>query len=206
METTFRENDSGRYVAVVMGASAGGLDALGTVLAHLTAGFALPVIIAQHVHPVQSGYLAQCLDVNCPLPVREAEDKSNIDAGIVYVAPPNYHLLVEDEGTLALSVDERVQYSRPSIDVLFESAADIWGCRAIGVLLTGANRDGAAGLRRIRDCGGLTIAQDPATAEQPAMPQAAIDVDAAHSVLALAEIGRLLARLGTAEATARTPQ
>jgi len=167
------------------------------VLDCLPAEFALPVIVAQHLHPTHGSCLADLLCARCALPVRESEDKDTIEPGTVYVAPPNYHLLVENEETLTLSVDGKVNYSRPSIDVLFESAADVWGRSVVGVLLTGANRDGADGLRHIRDQGGLTIAQTPASAEQPVMPQAAIDAGAVDRALSLDEIGRLLAEIGS---------
>jgi two-component system chemotaxis response regulator CheB len=177
---------------VVIGASWGGLDALGTVLRALSPGFAAPVAVAQHRSPhFERSELADQLGRRGALPVADAEDKQPIAPGRVYLAPPDYHLLVEP-GAFSLSVDAPVLFSRPSIDVLFESAADAYGERATGVLLTGANADGAAGLARIRARGGLTIVQDPAGAAQPAMPEAAIAAGGAQRVLALDEIAPLL--------------
>lgn len=182
----------GMYDAVVIGASAGGLKALFAVLAPLPAEFSLPVVIAQHVHPTQGSCLAELLDRETSFRVKEAEDKEAVQPGFVYVAPPNYHLLVERGGTLSLSIDDKVNFSRPSIDVLFESAAHAWAPGLIGIILTGANCDGAQGLRLIRELGGLTIAQDPATAVHPFMPQAAIDAGAACEVLPISEISKRL--------------
>jgi two-component system chemotaxis response regulator CheB len=179
---------------VVIGCSWGGLGALQAILDDLPADFPSPVIVVQHrgVEARDSG-LAESLARHCALPVRTAEDKDQIEPGTVFVAPPGYHLLVEP-GTLALSTDERVHYSRPSIDVLFDSAADAYGDDVIGVILTGANADGAAGLRTIRERGGLGLVQDPAEAERDAMPLAAISAGAADQVLPLAAIGAELVR------------
>ena len=182
----------GTYHAVVIGASAGGMKALLGVLAPLSAEFRLPVVVAQHVHATQGPCFVEHLNRETSLTVKEAQDKETVQSGFVYVAPPNYHLLVERGGTLSLSIDEKVNFSRPSIDVLFESAAHAWAPGLIGVILTGANHDGAQGLRLIRELGGLTIAQDPATADYPFMPQAAIDAGAAWDVLPIAEISKRL--------------
>ena len=180
---------------VVIGSSWGGLEAVGRVLGGLPAGFGAAVAVAQHRSPeFQDGALAGLLDARGPLAVREAQDKDPIEPGRVYLAPADYHLLVEPEG-FALSIDERVQHSRPSVDVLFESAADAYGERAVGVVLTGANADGAAGLERIKARGGAAIVQDPEDAERPEMPRAAIATGAADRVLALAEIPRCLVEL-----------
>jgi len=140
------------------------------------------------------GLLEQVLGRSSKLPVVPATDKETIEPGHVYVAPADYHLLVE-EGHLALSADAPVEFSRPSIDVLFESAADTYGPRTVGVLLTGANRDGAEGLGRIAAAGGFTVAQDPETAERGDMPAAAIARGATRRVLALERIGPFLADL-----------
>jgi two-component system chemotaxis response regulator CheB len=131
------------------------------------------------------------------MPIQEAKDKTTIRPGVIYVAPPNYHLLVEDDRTLALSIDPRVNFSRPAIDVLFESAVDVYAHHIIGVILTGGNHDGAHGLRRIKEAGGLTIVQDPKTAKAGMMPAAALAATAVDYVLPLPEIGALLARCGT---------
>jgi two-component system chemotaxis response regulator CheB len=179
---------------VVIGASWGGLDALNVVLGGLPERFDAPVAIVQHrsALSVDDG-LAATIDRGSALPVVEADDKVVLVPGTVYLAPADYHLLVERPGQLALSVDERVNQARPSIDVLFESAADAYGGEVIGVLLTGANEDGAAGLRAIRDRGGLCVVQDPATATRSRMPQSAIDAGAADVVAPLPQIAALLA-------------
>jgi two-component system, chemotaxis family, protein-glutamate methylesterase/glutaminase len=177
------------YDLVVVGSSWGGLQALGRLLSDVPPDFEPPVLIAQHRHPdSQEGTLRQLLQRQITRPVLEAEDKLPIEPKHVYVAPPDYHLLVE-HGSLALSVDDRVSYARPSIDVLFESAADAYGDGVIGVILTGANDDGARGLARIKEVGGVAVIQDPAAAVRRAMPDAAIATTAADAILPLEEIG-----------------
>lgn len=183
------------YRAIVVGASAGGFAALKSVLPALPAGYPLPVIVVQHLHPWQDGaallYAAGC----CPLQVKEAEEKEPIQAGTIYFAPPNYHLLIEDDETFALSIDEKVNYTRPSIDVLFESAAAVYGAQLVGVILSGGNQDGAAGLWAIKQHGGLAIVQDPACAEVVIMPRAAISATQVDYVLPLEQIGQVLCKL-----------
>jgi two-component system chemotaxis response regulator CheB len=179
---------------VVIGSSWGGLHALRVVLSGLPPGFQAPVCVAQHRTATdEEAALAGLLDQASALPVRDADDKDALRDGEVLVAPPDYHLLVEP-GEVALSVDAPVRFSRPSIDVLFESAADAYREHAIGVVLTGSNADGAAGLRRIRDFGGHTIVQDPDTAERPEMPRAALDAVGGHGV-PLEEIPAKLAHM-----------
>ncbi len=160
--------------AVVMGASAGALDALLKVLPGLPVGFALPVVVVVHIPPDKDSILANLLASRCSVVVKEAEDKEVLAAGTVYIAPPDYHVLIEPDFRISLSNDEPVLYSRPSIDVLFESAADAYGKGLVGVVLTGANQDGAKGLRYICDCGGIALVQNPESADATAMPQAAI--------------------------------
>jgi two-component system chemotaxis response regulator CheB len=184
---------------VVIGASWGGLDALTRVLTALPEGFPAAVAIVQHRDENESP-LAALLDHRTVLPAREANDKERIEPGVLFVAPPNYHLLVES-GAFALSTDERVQFSRPSIDVLFESAADEFHERVIGVVLTGANADGALGLARIKARGGTTIVQDPATARRPEMPQAALAACTPDAVLAVEDIADRLIELCCTEQT-----
>jgi two-component system, chemotaxis family, protein-glutamate methylesterase/glutaminase len=180
------------YDLIVVGASWGGLDAAGRLLSDLPDAVDAPLVLAQHRHSNSpSGGLAELLHLRIQRPVQDAEDKMAIERGKVYIAPPDYHLLVE-RGSFALSVDERVQYARPSIDVLFESAAYAYGQGVIGIILTGANEDGAAGLRRIKESGGVAIIQDPAQAARRAMPDAAIAATVADAVLPLEEIGRFL--------------
>jgi two-component system chemotaxis response regulator CheB len=171
------------------------MEALSELFSYLPGGFPLPIIVVQHLHPTGEGYLYDYLNDRCALTVKEAGDKESIRPGHIYFAPPDYHLLVERDETLALSIDEKVNYARPSIDVLFESAAHVWSSDLIGVILTGVNHDGARGLRLIREYGGLTIAQDPATAEYPVMPQAAIDAGGVDRILPLDEIGGFLSTL-----------
>jgi two-component system chemotaxis response regulator CheB len=188
-----------RIELVAIGASWGGLNAIKRVLEPLPVGFGAAVVIAQHRKAGADGRLAELLGAHCALVVAEAEDKQTLDPGIVLLAPPDYHLLVEG-GSVALSVDERVHYSRPSIDVLLQSAADAYGDRAVGVVLTGANADGARGLARIAARGGTAIVQDPETAVRREMPDAALAQTPAAQVLALDRIGSLLVDLvGTRE-------
>jgi two-component system chemotaxis response regulator CheB len=183
---------------ITMGASWGGLHAIETVLVGLPAEFPTPIAIAQHrAADSGSGALTRMLSVRSGLEVREVEDKEPIEAGRVYLAPSDYHLLVEPDG-FSLSTDETVQHSRPSIDVLFDSAADIYADRLVGVILTGANADGAYGLRRVKRRGGVTIVQDPDSAEKRAMPEAAIATGAADHVVPLDAIAPKLAELAAA--------
>jgi two-component system chemotaxis response regulator CheB len=171
-----------------MGASTGGLEALQTILKALPGNFPGALIIAQHRKASAEDLLSRLLRKVCLLPVLEARDKIQVYPGHVYAAPANYHLLVERDKYLSLSVDERVWFARPSIDVLFESAAEAYGKCLIAVLLTGANQDGTAGMRAVKERGGVTIAQDPAIAEASSMPQSAIDAGLVDHVLSLEEI------------------
>src|SRR4051794_12964057 len=188
-----------RYDLVVIGSSWGGLAAQQVILRALPAGFAAPIVIAQHRSARSDDtLLAMLLDSTTELTVRDAEDKDALTPGVVLIAPPDYHLLVEP-GTVSLSCDEPVAFSRPSIDVAFESAADAYGDRVVAVVMTGANADGAAGLAAARRRGGLAIVQDPATAERPEMPLAALRAVPDAQVVALDELGRRLASIvGTA--------
>lgn len=180
---------------VVVGASWGGLQAVARLLADLPPAFEPPLVIAQHRHPDSlEGTLRQVLQRETERPVVEAEDKLTIESGHVYLAPPDYHLLVE-RGSFALSVDDRVRYARPSIDVLFESAADAYRAGVIGIILTGANDDGARGLARIKESGGIAVIQDPAEATKRTMPDAAIAATAADAILPLEDIGGYLHEL-----------
>jgi len=180
------------YELIAIGASWGGLRAVSTLLAALDADAGVAVVVAQHRAPGSPQGLAELLQERTQLTVQEAEDKEAIEHGHVYLAPPDYHLLVERGGGLALSTDDRVQYARPSIDVLFESAADAYREHCIGVVLTGLNEDGAAGLARIKELGGVAIVEDPRTAERSEMPAAALAATNADVILPLAEIGLFL--------------
>ena len=177
-----------KYSAIVIGTSAGGLAALTTVLGNLPADKCVPIIVVQHRAKEQRDLLEEVLQRKCKLQVKQADEKERLEKGVVYIAPPDYHLLVENDLTLSLSSDELVMYSRPSIDVLFESAAMVYKERLTGILLTGASSDGTKGMQLIKQYGGLTIAQLPAEAQWPAMPKAAVDSGAAMQVLTLQEI------------------
>lgn len=183
------------FKIVVIGTSLGGLSALQTVLGDLPSNFQLPIAIVQHRHRDSDDTLKAMIQQFVALPVREVEDKDEMVSGTVYLAPADYHLLVEP-GYFALSTDEPVSYARPSIDVLFESAADIYGEQVIGVILTGANQDGMQGLKKIKARGGKTIVQEPSTAASPIMPAAAISAVAVDWILSLYEIAPLLVNLG----------
>jgi two-component system, chemotaxis family, protein-glutamate methylesterase/glutaminase len=184
--------DRNRRGAVVIGASAGAFDALSIVLPALPATFPFPVMAVVHMPPDRDSALAELLGSRCRLPIREAEDKETVVSGTVYLAPPDYHLLVESDGSLSLSGEEPVRFSRPSIDVLFETAADAYGPNLIGVVLTGANNDGAKGLRAILDAGGVGLVQCPELAHAAAMPAAAIALCPTARVMTLPEIGNYL--------------
>lgn len=158
---------------VVMGASAGALEALGRILPSLPADYPVPILLVVHLPPEKDSMLAGLLDAKCQLRVKEAEDKEAAQAGCVYVAPPDYHLLIEKDLIISLSNEEEVQFSRPSIDVLFEAAADSVGAGAVAVVLTGGNEDGARGAQAIMKAGGVVLVQEPQTAYCAAMPEAA---------------------------------
>ena len=174
--------------AVVIGASAGGVQALLTVLADLPRSFHLPLIVVLHLPEGRDSQLAEIFQYRLPIEVREAADKETILPGTLYFAGPDYHLLVEMDRTFSLSSEEPLHYSRPSINVLMESAADAYGPALAGILLTGANEDGATGMARIKHQGGLTVVQDPAEAAVPTMPEAAIRRQAPDFILKLAGI------------------
>jgi len=184
------------FKCIVIGVSAGGMDALSKILTILPADFPLPIIVVQHLDPHSIDcYFAQYFNERCPLEVREAIEREPVMMGNVYFAPSNYHLLIENDKTFSLSADEKVNYSRPSIDILFESAAETYGPTLIGIILTGASRDGAKGLRIIKDNGGLTIVQDRKTAESNLMPLSAIGASQVDHILPLQDIPDLLQEL-----------
>jgi two-component system chemotaxis response regulator CheB len=186
------------YEIAVVGTSWGGLTALHALIAGLPEGFALPLVIVQHRHKQSDSVLATLLQDRSPqsLAVFEVEDKMPIAPGSAYVAPADYHLLVE-QGYFSLSTEAPVRFSRPSIDVTFVSAADSYGERAVGIVLTGANTDGSRGLERIFDRGGLAFVQDPRTAESATMPEAAIRCVPEARVLTIAQIAEALGALPT---------
>lgn len=185
-----------RAQAIVMGASAGAIGALSRILPVLPADYPIAVLVVVHIPPDRSDMLAPLFQAKCRVVVKEAEDKEAILPGFVYFGPSNYHLLVEADRTLSLSADEPVLYSRPSIDVLFESAADAYGSALVGVILTGANEDGAAGLRAVAVGGGVALVEDPTAAFSPAMPSAALKLCAEARSLSLDAIAAYLLSLG----------
>ena len=185
------------FKIIVIGVSAGGIDALSEIITKLPASFSLPIAIVQHLHPEQNDYMVKHFNKLCQLNVQEAIDKTIIKKGNIYFAPPDYHLLIEDDETFSLSCDEKVCYARPSIDVLFKSTVDVYGSSTIAVILTGANSDGTEGIAYIKDKGGMTIAQNPDTAYASIMPQSAIDTGKINKVLTLNEISNILQALET---------
>ena len=185
------------FSVVAIGTSWGGLAALTKLLGDLPADFGIPVVVVQHRSKDSERLLVQLLQDVTDLKVGEIEDKDPLTPGTVHVAPANYHVLIED-GYASLTIEEPVRFSRPSIDVMFSSAADTYGAAAIGVVLTGANEDGARGLAHIVKRGGLALVQDPKTAEIPIMPQAAIRVVPTAEVLSLETLGPRLIALSRA--------
>jgi two-component system, chemotaxis family, protein-glutamate methylesterase/glutaminase len=190
--------------AVAIGASAGGVQALSVLLPALPAKAAVAVFIVLHLPRDRPSILAEVFSRKCLLDVREAQDKEPVIAGTVYFAPANYHLLLDHGPQLALSVDDLVHHSRPSIDVLFESAAEVYGNRLLGIILTGANEDGAQGLAAVHDAGGLTVVQTPETAQSPQMVISALKLRQPDYVLPLEEIAAMLSALPTTAAVPRT--
>jgi two-component system chemotaxis response regulator CheB len=185
----------GAKSAIVIGASMGGLNALKKILSKLPGDLAAAAIIVQHQKSGRENLLVYLLAQASHLPVLDAVDKALVRGGNVYVAPANYHLQVEYDRHLSLSIDPHVAYARPSIDVLFESAAEVYRSNLVGVLLTGANHDGTHGLARVIACGGVTIVQDPNEAEARTMPRSAIEAGVAHHILTLEQISDLLIEL-----------
>jgi two-component system chemotaxis response regulator CheB len=184
----------GRPQLVLIGASLGGLSAIPVILGALPRDFPNPIVIVQHraILSDDSG-LVEAMQRGCPLMVREVEDKDRLAAGRVYLAPADYHLLIEGDH-MTLSTEARVLHARPSIDVLFDSAAESHADRVVGVILTGASRDGVLGAQKIKQRGGLVVVQDPATAECKVMPAAAIAGVAVDRVLTLEQIAQYLVR------------
>lgn len=181
-----RESDT--RGAVVIGCSSGGLTALSELLPAFAVDFPLPIVVVQHRAADSDDFVIEHLDRLCQLRVKEALEKEPLVAGNVYFAPPNYHLLVESDYRFSLDCDDKVRCSRPSIDVLFMSAADAFTDRLIGVLLTGANDDGRDGICYIKARGGMTLAQDPQSAEVDIMPRAAIDSGMVDQAAPLSEL------------------
>ncbi|NEI73195.1 chemotaxis protein CheB [Rhizobium lusitanum] len=178
--------------AIVIGASAGAIEALSVILPALPRDFRMPILVVVHIPSDKRSAIADLFRAKCQLFVDEAEDKEPISAGKIYFAPPDYHLLVEIGKTISLSSDEPVLFSRPSIDVLFESAADAFGQALIAIVLTGANHDGARGLRAVAEAGGLALVQDPSTAFASTMPEAAIQMCPSAQIMSLGTLAEYL--------------
>ena len=185
------------YEAIVIGISSGGMKAMKIMFSHLPKSFKTPIIIVQHISAHSDSQWIQLLNDTYNVDIKEADEKEKIENGKVYFAPPNYHLLIEKDKTFSLTVDERVNYARPSIDVLFESAAEAYKNKVIGIILTGSNNDGTNGIKRIQECGGLAIVQDPKTAEAAYMPTSAIAAIQPDYILSLEDIIMLLIKLDT---------
>jgi two-component system chemotaxis response regulator CheB len=184
-----------RYELIALGCSMGGMAAMEMVFGALPEDFPVPIVVAQHRYRTSGEALPNFLRRHSKLNVVDAIDKQWVKPGNVYLAPADYHLLVDRDGELSLSVDAAVAYSRPSIDVLFESAADAYRGGTVGVILTGANADGAKGAKRIKEQGGFVVVQDPKTAESPEMPAAAIRTTRVDRILPLERIGPFLVEL-----------
>ncbi|SDU96104.1 chemotaxis protein CheB [Pseudomonas mucidolens] len=181
--------------AVVIGASAGGVEALLNIFAALPTGFALPIIVVLHLPDERRSQLSEVFGHRVSVPVREAQDKELIKPGTLYFAGPGYHLSVEQDRSLSLSQEDRVHHSRPAIDYLFTSAADTYGSGLLAILLTGANQDGAEGLAHVKQSGGTTVVQDPSEARISVMPLAALALHTPDHILTLSRIAVLLASL-----------
>jgi two-component system chemotaxis response regulator CheB len=186
---------TGTIDLVVIGASAGGVEALIELLRALPPTLRAGVLIVLHLPRDRRSVLAEVFQPHCAVPVRDAQDKDPVEPGTVYIAPADYHLLVDDSRSIALSVDDLVHFSRPSVDVLFEAAAEVYRERTLAILLTGGSDDGAAGLAAVRCAGGWTVVQDPATARVPMMVEAALALGPVDLVLPLEAIAELLGRL-----------
>ncbi len=199
---TPRARDHQRHLeAVVLGASVGAVEGLSVILPGLPRGYALPLMVVVHSPPDKPSLIAELFRAKCRIEVKEAEDKEPIRPGTVYFAPPNYHLLVESDRRLSLSSDPPVLFSRPSIDVLFESAADAYGRGLVGVILGGASSDGAHGLQAIGEAGGITVVQNPESAQAATLPQAALAACPSAQVMSLEQIARFLQDLSGGSST-----
>jgi two-component system, chemotaxis family, protein-glutamate methylesterase/glutaminase len=185
--------------AVAIGTSAGGIEALSIVLPALQLKLSAPVFIVLHLPRDRPSLLVDLFQSKCAVPVREAQDKEPVSPGTVYFAPPDYHLLLDQGPQLSLSADEMVNFSRPSIDVLFESAADVYGRRLLGIILTGGSADGAAGLQAVQRGGGTTVVQDPESARARLMPAAALQQGPVDLVLPIERIAALLSTLNNGD-------
>lgn len=187
--------DFKKIEAIVIGASAGGIKALLSLLTQLPANFRIPIIVVLHMPDARESRLVEVFQHHMEIKVMPAEDKSYIAPAHVYFALPGYHLSIERDRSFSLSCEEPIHYSRPSIDILMVSAADAYGESLAGILLTGASQDGAEGMMQIHQAGGITIIQDPADAEIATMPQSALDLFTPDFMLPLSQIQQLMLRL-----------
>ncbi|HIJ78632.1 MAG: chemotaxis protein CheB [Desulfobulbaceae bacterium] len=183
---------------VAIGASAGGIEGVKAIIKALPEDFVSPIVVVLHLSRSKETFLVELLGKGCKLKVKEADNQEALQLATVYVAPRNYHLLLEDDLRFSLSVDDPVNFSRPSVDVFFESAADVMGPRLTGVILSGGNADGAIGLAKIKEMGGTTVVQDPESVRFSAMPEAAIRVTEVDFVLPVEEIAEKLVELSAA--------
>ena len=180
------------YKAIVIGTSLGGTSALGTILSDLPSDFKSPIIVVQHLSLFSNDYLPWLLNNMTEIKVKQADEKEKIDAGVAYFAAANRHLIVEKDRTLSLADTEKVNYARPSIDVLFKSAAEVYCENLVGIILTGGSSDGSQGIKTIKEKGGFTIVQDPKTAKAGKMPRSAIEAAQIDYIMPLEEIGMFL--------------
>lgn len=185
----------GHIDLVVIGTSAGGIKVLQEIFANLPADFPTPIVVVQHLAQTRSDLLIGVIQSKSKLRLQQAEEKEAMQPGTIYLAPPDYHLMIEKNGTFSFSDEEKINFARPSIDVLFETAADAFGSGVVGIVLTGANSDGANGLKIIKNLGGTTIVQDPNTAEASSMPLAALATNAVDYNVPANEISSLLLEL-----------
>lgn len=183
------------YEAIVIGASSGGMNAVKLLVKKLPLNFSIPVVIVLHISPQSNGQWISFFNADEQIKIKEADEKEKPEPGTIYVAPPNYHLLTEKDKTFSLTIDERVNFARPAIDVLFESAAEAYKDKLIGIVLTGSNNDGTAGMKKIKKNGGLTIVQDPSTAESAYMPASVINAIPVDYILPLEKIIDLLIQI-----------
>ena len=178
--------------AIVIGTALGGTNALGVVLSNLPGEFKSPIIVVQHLHPFSNDYLTWWFNKITKMEVKQADEKEKIEAGVVYFAPAGRHLVVEKDRTFSLADTEKINYARPSIDVLFKTAAEVYRENLVGIILTGAKNDGSEGIKTIKEKGGFTIVQDPKTAKASEMPKSAIEAAQIDCILPLEDIGLFL--------------
>lgn len=183
------------YEVIVVGVSSGGMSALKLLFSVLPLDFHIPIIIVQHISAQSDSHWIKLLNTVSKLNIKEADEKEKIEKGNIYIAAPNYHLMVEENKTLSFTNEQKINFARPSIDVLFESAADVYKDKTIGIILTGSSSDGTAGLKLIKEYGGLAIAEDPKTATSPYMPASAISKVKVDHILPLKEIAELLIKI-----------